>query len=245
MENIVMLNSPAEPSAVTSSPERGATAPGVIPGMTGRSLPREQHSAAEHPADPREPPRAKRRTYPRRRFGIPVVYALFAAAGTALGVFLAASAPEGTDFTESLLCGSGEFLQLTLNRLLWGLAFLTAEYITGYFALGGVLVWLAPLACGLGTGAALTGAFAESGVAALKLVPTCVSMTAAVVAGARASGDMSSRLLRLVSTGRNGMAAVVSDTPAAGEYTLQFLVYFAVAAGSAIAEAAVRTLSQG
>lgn len=240
MENTVLLSRPA---SVPATPPESAP-PDILRGMTGRSKPRESTPEENRDIpDPTDPPRAARRTYPRRRFGVPVLHTLTAAAGTAAGVFLAVNAPAGTDFSESLLCCSGDFLRLMMARLLWGLAFLLAEYIIGYFALGRALVWAAPLACGLATGAALTGAFSLSGANAIKLIPTCITSAAAVVLGARTSGDMSSQLLRLVSSGRNSVVAVVSETPAAGEYTLRFLIYFAVVCGSAIAEAAVRSFT--
>lgn len=246
MENTVFLSCPVsvpgaaqETARVSEKAPEAAPSADVLRGMTGRTVPRPE--ASESPAA--DPPRAARRAYPRRRFGVPVLYALDAAAGTAMGVFLAAYAPAGTDFTGSLLCCPGEFLWLTIMRLLWGLAFLAGEYILGYFALGKALVWLVPLACGLGTGAALTAAFSVYGAGAVKLIPTCAVIAAAVVYGARVSGDMSSQLLRLVSSGRNSVVAVVSESPAAGEYTLRFLVCLAAVAGSAIAEAAVRSFS--
>ena len=235
MENTVLLS----PPPLSGTPqESGSIYPDVLPGMTGRTVRRETDTS-----DTPEPPRTKRRSYPRRRFGVPVAYSLVAAAGAAAGVFFAASAPEGTDFSESLLCCSGDFFQLMMTRLLWGLSFLALEYISGYFALGKLLVWLLPLACGLGTGAALTGAFAVQGAAALRLIPTCIMICAAVIGGARISGDMSSQLLRLVSSGRNSVVAVVSDSPAAGEYTLRFIICFAVTAGCAVSEAAVRAFT--
>jgi len=48
---------------------------------------------------------------------------------------------------------------------------------------------------------------------------------------------MSSQLLRLVSSDKN---SIVSTSPAAGEYTLRFLVYLAILSACAIAEAALR-----
>ena len=88
---------------------------------------------------------------------------LLTAAGLILGIYIAASAP-GADISGSLLCGSGDFLGLLLRRLFWGAAFLISEYVCGFFALGRLLVWAAPLICGLGTGAALAGAFTIEGM---------------------------------------------------------------------------------
>lgn len=182
-----------------------------------------------------ELPRAARSAY-RRRSGIPMLYTFLTAAGLILGIYIAASAP-GADISGSLLCGSGDFLGLLLRRLFWGAAFLIAEYVCGFFALGRLLVWAAPLICGLGTGAALAGAFTIEGMNALRLAPGCAGCAAAVIFAAGTSSGMSSQLLRLVSSDKN---SIVSTSPAAGEYTLRFLVYLAILSACAIAEAALR-----
>ena len=183
-----------------------------------------------------DPPRAAHRSY-RRRSGIPPLYTLTAAAGLAAGVFAAASLPAGADLSGNILCRSGGFLELLLGRLAWCGAFLLAEYICGFFALGRLLVWLVPLMCGLGTGAALGAAFMLNGVDALWLVPGCAVCTAVVIFAARNSAEMSAQLLRLLSTNKN---SIVSTSPAAGEYTLRFLVSLAILSAYAIAEAALR-----
>lgn len=182
-----------------------------------------------------ELPRAARSTY-RRRSGIPMLYTFLTAAGLILGIYIAASAP-GADISGSLLCVSGDFLGLLLRRLFWGAAFLISEYVCGFFALGRLLVWAAPLICGLGTGAALAGAFTIEGMNALRLAPGCAGCAAAVIFAAGTSSGMSSQLLRLVSSDKN---SIVSTSPATGEYTLRFLVYLAILSACAIAEAALR-----
>ena len=191
-------------------------------------------SAEEFP-ETAELPRAVRSAY-RRRSGIPMLYTFLTAAGLILGIYIAASAP-GADISGSLLCGSGDFLGLLLRRLFWGAAFLIAEYVCGFFALGRLLVWAAPLVCGLGTGAALAGAFTIEGMNALRLAPGCAGCAAAVIFAAGTSSGMSSQLLRLVCSDKN---SIVSTSPAAGEYTLRFLVYLAILSACAIAEAALR-----
>lgn len=190
---------------------------------------------AEEFPETAELPRAARSAY-RRRSGIPMLYTFLTAAGLFLGIYIAASAP-GADISGSLLCGSGDFLGLLLRRLFWGAAFLIAEYVCGFFALGRLLVWAAPLICGLGTGAALAGAFTIEGMNALRLAPGCAGCAAAVIFAAGTSSGMSSQLLRLVSSDKN---SIVSTSPAAGEYTLRFLVYLAILSACAIAEAALR-----
>ena len=190
---------------------------------------------AEEFPETAELPRAARSSY-RRRSGIPMLYTFLTAAGLILGIYIAASAP-GADISGSLLCGSGDFLGLLLRRLFWGAAFLISEYVCGFFALGRLLVWAAPLICGLGTGAALAGAFTIEGMNALRLAPGCAGCAAAVIFAAGTSSGMSSQLLRLVSSDKN---SIVSTSPAAGEYTLRFLVYLAILSACAIAEAALR-----
>lgn len=190
---------------------------------------------AEEFPETAELPRAARSAY-RRRSGIPMLYTFLTAAGLILGIYVAASAP-GADISGSLLCGSGDFLGLLLRRLFWGAAFLISEYVCGFFALGRLLVWAAPLVCGLGTGAALAGAFTIEGMNALRLAPGCAGCAAAVIFAAGTSSGMSSQLLRLVSSDKN---SIVSTSPAAGEYTLRFLVYLAILSACAIAEAALR-----
>lgn len=190
---------------------------------------------AEEFPETAELPRAARSTY-RRRSGIPMLYTFLTAAGLILGIYIAASAP-GADISGSLLCVSGDFLGLLLRRLFWGAAFLISEYVCGFFALGRLLVWAAPLICGLGTGAALAGAFTIEGMNALRLAPGCAGCAAAVIFAAGTSSGMSSQLLRLVSSDKN---SIVSTSPAAGEYTLRFLVYLAILSACAIAEAALR-----
>lgn len=190
---------------------------------------------AEEFPETAELPRAARSAY-RRRSGIPMLYTFLTAAGLILGIYVAASAPVA-DISGSLLCGSGDFLGLLLRRLFWGAAFLIAEYVCGFFALGRLLVWAAPLICGLGTGAALAGAFTIEGMNALRLAPGCAGCAAAVIFAAGTSSGMSSQLLRLVSSDKN---SIVSTSPAAGEYTLRFLVYLAILSACAIAEAALR-----
>lgn len=190
---------------------------------------------AEEFPETAELPRAARSAY-RRRSGIPMLYTFLTAAGLILGIYIAASAP-GADISGSLLCGSGDFLGLLFRRLFWGAAFLIAEYVCGFFALGRLLVWAAPLICGLGTGAALAGAFTIEGMNALRLAPGCAGCAAAVIFAAGTSSGMSSQLLRLVSSDKN---SIVSTSPAAGEYTLRFLVYLAILSACAIAEAALR-----
>ncbi len=200
-------------------------------------IPLEAPENTSVPEAAQEPPRAVHREY-RRSCRIPIG-AAFSAAGTAAGVYAAVSAA-GLEYSGSILCAAGGFWEILGMRLLWGAAFLLAEFILGFFALGDMLVWAAPLVCGLGTGAALAGAFSVKGISAVLLVPSCAASVAAVVNGAGVSAAMSAQLLRLVSTSKS---SIVAARPAAGEYALRFLVCLAILLGSFIVEAALRSFS--
>lgn len=215
-------SNPAEPAQDNTDNPNNQTAKTEVSESTGT-------------AEAAELPRAVRST--RRRSGIPPLYTLAAVIGLAAGIFAATSLPAGADLSGNILCRSGGFLEILLSKLAWGGAFLLAEYLCGYFALGNLLVWLAPLLCGLGTGAALGAAFLLNGMDALWLVPGCAVCAAVVIFAARASADMSAQLLRLISTNKN---SIVSTSPAAGEYTLRFLVCLAILSAYAIAGAALR-----
>lgn len=200
-----------------------------------KPVPPEEAREPISPAEPAQLPRAVRTS--RRRSGIPPLYTLAAAIGIAAGIFAVSSLPADADLSGNILCRSGGFLEILLSKLAWGGAFLLAEYLCGYFALGNLIVWLAPLLCGLGTGAALGAAFLQNGMDALWLVPGCAVCAAVVVFAARTSADMSAQLLRLISTNKN---SIVSTSPAAGEYTLRFLVCLAILSACSIAGAALR-----
>ena len=87
---------------------------------------------------------AMRRAAVRRRSRIPFSQLMLALAGAAAGAYFAMTLPEGADLSGSLLCRSGDFAELLVYRILWGGAFLLAEYICGYFALGWLFVGAAP-----------------------------------------------------------------------------------------------------
>lgn len=137
--------------------------------------------------------------------------------------------------TDSLLMNTdGSFLLLFLCRLLYTGIFLLAEYVMGYFALGEWLVWLVPLCCGMGTGVFAAAAITEGKA---KLLPAALVSLAAVVGGARRSGEFSAQLLRVVSGSRTG---IVLTEAAAKDYTMRFFGCIAAAAAAALYEAAVK-----
>ena len=124
---------------------------------------------------------------------------------------------------------------MLLRRMAHCGAFLIAEYITGYFAAGGLLVWLAPFVYGLGAGLSAASALMLGG----EPLPVifCAAYAAVIVHGANASGEFSSLLLRLVS-GRGG--SVVTDGAAAYHFTLRFCLYLALLFALAMTEAGIR-----
>lgn len=190
-----------------------------------------QEIAAEPPYIPR------RRISPVERHGRVFFCTLMCILGAGLGVAVAILFPlSADDFSQSVVMSeSGGFAGMLLRRLAQCGAFLLTEYIIGYFAAGGLFVWLAPLVYGLGAGLSAVGAFQLGG----ELLPVifCVAYAAVVVSGAASSGDFSALLLRLVS-GRNG--SVVTDGAAAYHYTLRFLLYLTLTLALAFTEAWIR-----
>ncbi len=207
MDNTVLLNTPIIPDVASEIP----------------------------PAETEELPRSGQACRRKSRRRAPLLQLFFAAAGAAAGAYFAVNVPVGADPSESLFCRQGEFAWLLVQRLGWGGAFLLAEYLCGYFALGWLMVWAAPLVCGLGTGAALAAAFA-AGTNAAPLVIPAVGAAVTVALAAGTSQNMSSQLLQLVSAPRG----VISHTPAAAEYTLRFLIWFAALCAFAITECTLR-----
>ena len=162
---------------------------------------------------------------------------LSAVVGMAAGAVTAWSVPlSESGFSQSLVVlQDGGFLGVLIRRMLQCAAFLLAEYILGYFAAGGALVWVMPFVYALGTGLSAAGAvlFGTGGISAV----FCIAYTAVLVCGAAASGDFSALLLSLVS-GREG--SVVSDGAAAYHFTMRFVLYFAVLLLLAIIESWIR-----
>lgn len=184
-----------------------------------------------------EPKFAKKRREKIRRAKLPAAELTVSVLGIVAGIVILLYS-KNADFSGSLLCFEGNFPELLIKRLLWGLCFLLAEYVCGYFALGWLIVWAAPLVAGLGTGCALAAAF-KSGGNAVPLIFTSLGTIFAIAKGAAASKAMSLRLLDLMSNGK----CVVSSSAAAGAYTLDFLVWFGVMSFFSLAESAVRVLS--
>lgn len=147
----------------------------------------------------------------------------------------------GADFSAlsgALTFGDGSsFLSFFLCRFIYGGAFLLAEYILGYFALGEWLVWAVPLCCGMGT--ALTLASGAQGASGWLLLPSAAITAVLAAFGANTSGDMSALLLRIASGKRESF--VMSES-AVREYTLHFLGYLIILALAGLIDGAVGIL---
>lgn len=132
-----------------------------------------------------------------------------------------------------ILVTQGSFLELFLTRVIYGGAFLLVEYILGFFALGGAVVWAVPLMCGMGTGLTLAAAGAERGA----LIPGAVMTLAAAVFGAELSDSLSGQLLRVLMGSRTGL---VITNGTAGDYTLRFLGLLGVNIAAGLIEAGIK-----
>lgn len=209
----------------------------IITGAAGRSHSGERLPEAPARADaPAEDERAqspeKRRAAHRVRTGrgTLLVMALAAVLGAAGGA-VAANRLGGC--AGVLLTTEGSFLTLFLIRAVYGGAFLLAEYILGFFALGGALVWAVPLLCGMGTGLSLMAAGAHRAA----LLPGAVMTLAAAVFGAQLSDSLSGQLLRVLTGSRTGL---VITNGTAGDYTLRFLGLLGVNIAAGLIEAGIK-----
>lgn len=148
-----------------------------------------------------------------------IVMSLCALCGAAAGALLhfvrgAETAPAGTAFGEVFAA-----------RLLTGAAFLSGEYILGFFAIGDILVWILPLwySMGVGLRAASSGS--------LKLLPCAIIALTAAAFGAAASADFSRTLMRLSDGG-----TVYLESSPRRSYALRFLGYFITMTAAALLE---------
>lgn len=128
--------------------------------------------------------------------------------------------------------GGGSFLTVFLRRAAFGGAFLLAEYILGYSALGDWAVWAAPLLCGMCTAAAFT----VSADGAAWILPSAGTVLGAVIFGGAASADFSVMLLRVA---RGGNAFL--HERAAKEFSVKFLRYSAAVIAAGLYEAVIVT----
>lgn len=213
----------------------------IITGAAGRS-----HSAQppEPPAQTQAPAADEQAAHPekkraahraRTKRGGLLLMALTAVLGAAGGAVAAQSCGGCAGV---LLNTEGSFLALFLIRVAYGGAFLLAEYILGFFALGGALVWSVPLLCGMGTGLSLAAAGAHRAA----LLPAAVLTLAAAVFGAELSDSLSGQLLRVLTGSRTGL---VITNGTAGDYTLRFLGLLGVNIAAGLIEAGIKLSLNG
>lgn len=213
---------PYTAARVISAPQNAPPKPAPI--LTGRQHSSDKAMSPAGQSDKRTPVRVTRSSS--------LTLWLSAVCGIAAGML---SAKEGGLAGGVMLCCEGSFLSLFLSRLVYGAAFLLAEYILGYFALGEWLVWVVPLCCGMGLGASAASLFISDN-SPLTVIPAAATLFA-VILGARCSGEFSAQLLRVISGSRTG---IVLTADAAKSYTLRFAAYLALAGAAALIDAAIK-----
>lgn len=164
-------------------------------------------------------------------------YAAAAFFGIVIGVMIVLFFPlSGADPTLSVTAeAEGGFMGALLRRLSQVGVFCFAEYICGYFAAGGIIVWLAPFIFGLGAGLSCAGICAAGG-SAWVILPNLI-YTAVLTLGANTSAEFSQLLLSLIE-GKNSSVVVRSNT--AGAYNLRFGVLLISILTAALIEAAFK-----
>lgn len=128
----------------------------------------------------------------------------------------------------------GSFLAVLTDRLFQCGGFLLAEYLLGYFAAGGLLVWMLPPIYGLGAG--LISAASVMAGSYLNVIPICIYAVVVALAASR-SAEFSSLLLS-VATGKGG---VLTDGSVGSSYTIRFFFYILAILAAAIPEALMNT----
>lgn len=203
----------------------------LVIGAVGITLP-DRDSEKEYPQSTELPRASVRRSV---EYRLPVCAAA-SVLGIVVGVAIALFFPlEGVDISNSVAASGGDFITALLSRVVQCGAFLTAEYLLGYFAGGGVVVWAVPMIFSMGAGLSVAGGVAAGG-SALMILPAVIFI-AVLVAGASASWEFSSVLLRLLS---GNTVSVVTRGNASHFYDMRFGIYLAAIFAVSIAEAAVK-----
>lgn len=133
----------------------------------------------------------------------------------------------------AILSPQDNFFSAMTDRLLRCGGFLIAEYILGYFAAGGMLVWMIPPIYGLGAG--LSAAAAVMNGSPLSALTAAVNIIAVSLA-AKHSAELSSLLLSIVS-GSGG--SILTKDSADSSYTLHFFLCLLAIIAASIADAAI------
>ncbi len=161
--------------------------------------------------------------YPRvRRSSALIVMSLSALCGVIGGIVISRTADVSAEMAKSL---AAPFGKIFLERTLLGAAFLGAEFILGFFALGDLLVWIVPLAAGLGS---------SLRVAATKawiLLPSSILLLFITAFGAAVSAGFSETLMTIA---RGGTVHLGSSPRKI--FALNFLGYLAAVIACALYE---------
>lgn len=215
---------------ITGAAGRSYPSSGFVRGSdkTPQTPPEAESSADAAQSVPRKKQKAAHRVRIKR--GNLLLMALTATLGVLGG---AIAAKHCNNIAGVLTNTQGSFLSLFVARVLYGGAFLLAEYILGFFALGGALVWIVPLLCGMGSGVSLAGA----GENTLAFLPAAALTLAAAVFGAELSDCLSGQLLRVLSGSRTGLI-ITNGTSA--DYTLRFLGLLCVNIAAGLIEAGIK-----
>ncbi len=161
--------------------------------------------------------------YPRvRRSSALIVMALSAVCGVIGGIVIPRTADLSAQLAQSL---TKPFGAIFLERALLGAAFLGAEFVLGFFALGDLLVWLVPLAAGLGL------SLRVAATRAWILLPSSILLLFITAFGAAVSAGLSETLMTIA---RGGTVHLGSSPRKL--FTLNFLGYLAVAVACALYE---------
>lgn len=154
-----------------------------------------------------------------------------AVCGAVGGVLLALSGKADSDpeimqrLIDNTLNG---FVRIFLERVMLGVLFLGIEYLLGFFALGDLFVWAAPLTYSLGT------AFRVTALKAWVLLPSAVVGAIGVIVGAALSSGFSHALMRLSSGG-----TVYLESSPKQKLAVSFLGCLAAVVAAAIYEGAI------
>ncbi len=161
--------------------------------------------------------------YPRaRRSSALIVMGLSALCGAVGGFVVSRSADLSVELAQSLVKPFGAIF---LERTLLGAAFLAAEFVLGFFALGDVLVWSVPLIAGLGL------SLRVSATEKWALLPSSILLLFITAFGAAVSAGFSETLMQLA----RGGTVHLGNSPRK-LFTLNFLGYLAVAVACALYE---------
>ena len=156
---------------------------------------------------------------------------LAALIGAVLG---AVTAPDGITCA---LTRHGNFRECFSSRLICSGAVLVFEYISGFFAAGGMIVWLAPLFSGLGAGLSLACVFAADPLDCLWLIPIAAAYPLLAAFAANTSANLSGLIAHFVTSKKSSI--IMSDSAVRG-YTLSFIAYLIILLAFSAAEAALK-----